>query len=72
MISAGDDRAATLGQLKKVYKKLDSRIDEAFDAISEGDGVQAEFWNEHEDKLERLRRRMNRLERRLQALEGNE
>ena len=53
----------TWGDLRMLFKKLDSRIDECFDTISSGDAAQSEFWSEHEDKLSRQGRAIRRLQK---------
>lgn len=58
-----DDSPATWGDVKRIYRKLDARIDECFDAVSALDNKQSEFWDEHEDKLGRLNRALTRLKR---------
>jgi len=63
-----DTDPVTWGDLRRVYKKLDVRINEAFEAITKGDDTQAEFWNEHEELLGRVRRAHNRLRRDVAAL----
>lgn len=64
-----DDAPVTWGELRKVYKRLDARIGEAFEAIASGDDRQAEFWDEHEDKINRLTRGQNRMSKRIRELE---
>lgn len=61
-----DDAPVTWGELRRVYKKLDTRISECFEALATGDSEQAEFWNEHEDKIARLTRALNRLRKEIQ------
>ena len=56
-----DDAPVTWGEMRKIYKRLDNRISECFEAIAAGDGAQAEFWDEHEEKINRLSRALNRL-----------
>lgn len=58
-----DEAPVTWGDLRRVYKKLDARIDECFDAVSALDNKQAEFWDEHEQKLLRINRALARLKR---------
>jgi hypothetical protein len=58
-----DDEPVTWGDLRRIYKKLDTRISEAYEAIAAGDQIQSDFWDEHEEKLNRLLRRMNRHEK---------
>lgn len=69
MAPRADDSPVTWGDLKRVYRKLDARIDEAFDAVNALDNKQAEFWDEHEDKLGRLNRSLTRLKRTVEELE---
>lgn len=57
-----DTDLVTWGDLRKVFKRLDSRVDEAFDHATKLVDGQIEFWNEHEEKLERLRRAVKRME----------
>ena len=61
-----DDAPVTWGEMRKIYKRLDTRISEAFEAIATGDDNQAEFWNEHEDKINRLTRALNRLRKEIE------
>jgi len=65
-----DDSVVTWGEFKKFYRKLDGRISEAFEAIATGDETQGEFWNEHENKIQRHQRALKRHEDRLEALEA--
>lgn len=65
MAKHDDDEVVTWGQLRKIVKRLDARIGEAFEAIAAGDENQAGFWDEHEDKINRLRRKINRMEKEL-------
>jgi hypothetical protein len=51
-------------------KKLEARLGDAFEAISTGDETQAEFWNEHEEKINRHQRSLRRLEKRMTELES--
>lgn len=67
-----DSDPVTWGDFRKIVKHvraLETGLADAFEAITKGDGDQAEFWNEHEEKLERLRRSQNRIKKRLDALE---
>lgn len=60
-----DSDPVTWGDLRRAYKKLDERISEAFEAIAEGDSAQSSFWDEHEDKINRLQRAVARIKRSL-------
>lgn len=62
-----DSAPVTWGDLRWAYKKLDARIDEAFDAIHTGDDAQKEFWDEHEEKLNRNTRSIARLKKELEG-----
>jgi hypothetical protein len=64
-----DNEPVTWGEMRRIYKKLDARIDEAFAAAAAVDDKQAGFWDEHEDKISRQRRGMTRLEKRIKQLE---
>ena len=66
-----DDEVVTWGDLRRLLHKLDLRISDSFEAITTGDDAQAQFWNEHEEQIQRQRRRMNRIEKRLAELEVN-
>ena len=55
-----DDAPVTWGELRKVYAKLDGRIGEAFEAITAASDTQSGFWDEHEDKINRLTRAQRR------------
>lgn len=65
-----DNDPVTWGDLKRIYKKLQEQLDElrseAFAAINQGDQTQADFWNEHEEKIARLTRGLNRLKKSLE------
>lgn len=67
---------ASVGDVRKVvkliqtlYKRLDDRVGDAFEAIRKGDDDQAEFWNEHEEKIKKLNRAVNRLVDKVAELE---
>ena len=67
-----DDSPATWGDIKLIYKRLNDRISDAFEAIAKGDDDQTTFWNEHEDKIGRQTRALRRLNERVDALEEDE
>lgn len=59
-----DTDPATVGDIRKLLKRiktLEDRVGDAFEAIATGDDSQKEFWDEHEDKIARLQRSVNRL-----------
>jgi len=60
---------ADLRKVVRAIRKVDQRVSECFEAVTAGDDAQAEFWNEHQDKIERLRRSVNRLTKRVESLE---
>jgi hypothetical protein len=67
-----DDDPVTMGDLRKVMtslRKVNERVSECFEAITTGDDAQAAFWDEHEEKLNRLRRSLSRLEKRVASME---
>lgn len=66
-----DGEPVTWGDFRKVVKRLlalEALVDDAFTAIAEGDANQAEFWNEHEEKLERLNRSLRRLKKQVEEI----
>ena len=70
---------ATVGDVRKVVKliqamnkRLDDRIGDAFEAFQKGDDDQINFWNEHEEKIKKLNRAVNRLISQVEALEKDE
>lgn len=64
-----DDLPVTRKQMKVLYKRLNDRIDECFDEMHKGDDEQAAFWDEHENKIERLTRALRRLQKEVKELE---
>lgn len=67
-----DEAPVTWGDLRRVMKAHNKKQEEAFgevyEAIATGDSVQSDFWNEHEEKLDRERRAIKRLK---DAFEGH-
>jgi hypothetical protein len=68
----GDEEAVTWADYRRLLRRvreLETRLGEAFEAVTTGDDAQAAFWDEHEDKINRMRRAQNRIEKRVEQLE---
>lgn len=64
-----DDDPVLWKDLRKVtlrVKALEQTTGEIYEAIAAGDEAQAQFWNEHEELLQRQRRQLNRLKKSLE------
>jgi len=71
MVHTDDDPVNWLEfrKLIRLVKQLDARLGDAFEAVTRGDDTQADFWDEHEEKLNRHQRAIRRLEKRIEVLE---